>query len=177
MRSLFKLLAGGGCLVSGTALAHPSQRHRGLGNLVANCGFEIADTNVSGAADWTLSAGTTTPGTQVAGVNYGIDNFIFHTGGGAYLLAPNGQGLGPNSTDVSANLVLSQALALPFSSGNYEVSFFVSQDSPPGGLISSLDVSFGGETGINIPVLNPTGGFIEESFLATDVTALNNLLA
>jgi hypothetical protein len=193
MRSLFNSLAVIGCLASGAALAAPvDQGACGAiaGNLVQNCGFELSqDTSVSNAPNWSLTLGgaaTFTGSTgQLAGINYGIDPFFPNSGRQDYLLGTTGLGLGANGTEAVATETLTQALALPFSSGNYSVTFFLSEfgdqnPKPQPQLIDSLVVSLGGVVGFSETNFSSTDGdgtYIPITFEIDDLSSLDNILS
>jgi hypothetical protein len=179
-------------LASGVAFGAVDQGACGAvaGNLVQNCGFELPqDTSVSNAPNWTLTLGgaATFTGTtaQLAGINYGIDPFFPNSGNQDYLLGATGLGLGAGGTEAVATETLTQALALPFSSGNYSVTFFLSEfgDQNPAGqpqLIDSLVASLGGVAGFsetNFSSTNGDGTYIPITFEVDDLSALDNVLS
>jgi hypothetical protein len=189
MKTLFNSLAVIGCLVSGAASA--SICDNVANNLVQNCSFEQSDTSLSTAPNWTLTTGgaatLTGPTAQALGVNFGIDTFEPNTPGSAdYFLSANGQGLGPKGADAVATLTLSQALALPFTSGNYQLSFFLLQDGPASnfgtGATDSFSASLGGttvvsETNFGSTLNDSASGYEEFTFTVADLAAANNILA
>jgi hypothetical protein len=178
MRSLFNSLAVIGCLASGAASAAVTQCGGVAGNLVQNCGFEVNDGTVaSGVANWTIGNGTSTVASQIPQSTFGPDIFGANTGAQGYSLSSNG-----------GTLILSQALALPFSSGNYQVTFFLDQSlaenpSPQPPNLDSISASLGGVTGVsmtNFGLTNPAAGqsqFEELTFLVSDLSSASNILA
>lgn len=169
MRSLFvHSLAVIGCLASGAAFADTCDTT--AGNLVTNCGFE-ADNSA------TLPLGTAPTGWAVSGAGaaqtnlWGLDSFEPFDGNNDFFSAVNGQGTGPKGADGVLTLTLSQILALPFSSGNYQVSFEIMQDTAPGpSAMNSLEVELGGNVLTDQTNVAPTNGYVLESFTAADIT-------
>ncbi len=170
MRSFFfNSLAVIGCLASSAALADTCDTT--AGNLVTNCGFE-ADNSA------TLPLGAAPTGWTIGGAGasqtnlWGLDSFEPFDGNNDFFSAVNGQGTGPKGADGVLTLTLSQILALPFTSGNYQVSFEIMQDTAPGpSATNSLEVLLGGEVLTNTTNVAATNGYVDESFTATDITA------
>jgi hypothetical protein len=179
MRILFNSLALIGCLAGGSAFADPLQGACGTAtNLVTNCGFEdVATSTGSGATGWNIGNGSGTVAAQVLGNTYGIDTFA-NSGTQAYSLSSSGIGLGTigPSKDGPATLVLSQSVALPFT-GNYELDFFVSQDTNPSGFINFFQASFGGASTAAMSNFAATPGYIEETLFVSDLAGPTALLA
>ena len=180
MRILFNSLAVIGCLAGGSALADPVQGACGTANnLVVNCGFEDAATGTgSDAVGWNIGNGSGTVAAQILGNTYGIDTFA-NSGNQAYSLSSSGIGLGTigPSKDGPATLILSQSVALPYTVGNYELDFFVSQDTDPSGFINFFQASFGGVSTPAMSDFAATPGYIEESLFVSDLSGVSALLA
>ena len=138
------------------------------GNLVANCGFETGD-----FTSWTLT-GNDTPLSE--GVLYGVeagadpvDGIVPHSGDNQAFFA-----------DLVANETTLSQLIATIAGDTYAISFYVAQDTAPGGLCgpvlctNQLSASFDGTLLTNLSAV-PVEGYTSYSFVDTATDASSAL--
>jgi hypothetical protein len=146
-----------GLMGASQAAASPSVCDGVSGNLVADCGFELA---TSSLVDWTVSGNTTNPPGGFDGSEYGT------AAGDA-----NSGSLGLYAGPIDSPMTISQTLALGIGT-EYDISFELKQDAvnpDPAVYTQSFSASLGSTSLVTL--LNPpgAGSFVEYSY--TDVTA------
>jgi hypothetical protein len=131
---------------------------------VSNCGFETGD-----FTSWTIGGNTTNPSLNY----YGVDNFDAHSGNlGAYM----SQDILVGTTPVTLSQTLTTIPGI-----NYQVTFWLEQDTPPfTGETHAFSASWGGTTILSLTptVASPgtVGSFVQYSFVETASSAATSLL-
>lgn len=133
------------------------------GNIVTNCGFETGD-----FTGWTISGNTTNPGNNY----YGVDSFDANSGNyGAYM--------SQDLLGTGATVDLSQTLTT-VAGKQYQVSFWLDQDTPPAtGYTHTFTAMWGATTMLALtPTVTspgPNGVWTEYTFTET-ATGVSTLL-
>lgn len=140
------------------------------GNLVSNCGFETGD-----FTSWTLGGATSG---NFDGNYFGVQGDFTDPPSGATVLGPVNSGswaayFGTDVTQTIAPITLSQTLTGP-AGVLYTISFYIDQ----GALTSDnlFSVTFAGTTVFSVTNMDPTSGYMFETFTYNDVSVVNPVL-
>ena len=133
-------------------------------NIVNNCGFETGS-----FSSWTIGGNTANPGANY----YGVDSFDAHSGNDGAFISQDFVDGG------KVPVTLSQTLATTAGS-EYEVSFWLEQDTPPTtGYTHAFSAVFGSTTMLSlsptVTVPGTVGSFVDYTFFETATSAATTI--